>query len=145
MKLYVGFGVFDGLEHEPTLNVIEHPEVFLGLGDLNDVHDANGESTVAPDLVVDEDTSLLVVENERDFATVHGILESVLEQHGQRQRLAQPVGTLARAGGEDSTHLVQQPALGSDDTLKMFLRSSSHELIFITKVFINYLIFPLFK
>jgi hypothetical protein len=27
----------------------------------------------------------------------------------------------------------------------MFLRSSSHELIFITKVFINYLIFPLFK
>lgn len=86
-RLYVGFAVLNGLKHESALNVVEHSEAFLGLCDLHNIHDSNWESLVTPDLVVDEDSSFLIVEDEGDFTSVHGILETVLDENGQGQRL----------------------------------------------------------
>jgi hypothetical protein len=51
--MYVGFVFFNGLKDESALDVIEHAEVLLGLDDLHNIHDADGEASVASDLVVD--------------------------------------------------------------------------------------------
>lgn len=81
--MYGSFTIFDGLQHESSLNVVEDSEVLLGLWDINDVHESDWESPISSDLVVDEDTSLLVVQDHSDFSAVHGIFESVLEDDGK--------------------------------------------------------------
>jgi hypothetical protein len=81
--MYVRFVFLNGLKDESALDVIEHAEVLLGLDDLHNIHDADGEASVASDLVVDQDTTLLVVKDEGSLAAIHGILESVFDQEGQ--------------------------------------------------------------
>lgn len=77
--MYARFTIFDGLQHESSLDVVEDSEVLLSLGDGNDVHEANWESSISSDLAVNEDTSLLVVQDHGNFSAVHGVFESVLE------------------------------------------------------------------
>jgi hypothetical protein len=81
--MYVGFILLNRFEYESALDVIEHTEVFLGLNNLHNIHYSDGEATVASDLVIDQDTTLLVVEDEGSLSAIHGILESVFDQEGQ--------------------------------------------------------------
>jgi hypothetical protein len=76
-KLDLGFGVLDLDGFESSLNVVEHSIVFVGLGDADDVHDANGELVVPSDFVIDLDTVLLVLANEGDFTAGDGVVKVV--------------------------------------------------------------------
>lgn len=60
-------------------------------------HEASGVGLVGPDLAVNLDDPLL--ENGGNLTTGQGVLETVAEEDGQGERLAELVGTGRRAGG----------------------------------------------
>ena len=60
-------------------------------------HESSGVGLVGPDLSVDLDQSLL--DNSSDFTAGKGVLQSVSEEDGERERLSELVRTGRRSGG----------------------------------------------
>lgn len=54
-ELVGGFLLGDAVDGETALGVVEETEVLVGLGNVNDVHEADGVGLVGADLAVDLD------------------------------------------------------------------------------------------
>lgn len=89
--LLVGDSVKDVL----ALGVVDQTELIVGLGDLNDVHEASREVGVGSDLTINLDV-LLNADN-LGLAAGEGVLQTVSQDEDERQALSQLVGTLGRA------------------------------------------------
>ena len=70
-------------------------------------HEACGVGRIGPDLVVDLDDALL--DNDGDLTAGKGILETVAEEDGEREGLAQLVRTGRRTGSVSAAELVKHP------------------------------------
>lgn len=84
----------DTLEDEPSLFIIKDAVVFASFIKGNNVHKACWESSIPPDLAVNANIALLVIENLGNLRTVHCHSESVLEDDGERNTLTELVRTL---------------------------------------------------
>lgn len=67
------------LENESSLNVIKASVEFLGLDDLDNIHDTNWESFVSSESVINLNTVLLIVEDQGNLSSVLGVFESFAE------------------------------------------------------------------
>ena len=76
-ELDLGFGILDLGEGEPSLDVVEHSVVLVGLDDGKDVHDTDGEFSISSDFIIDFDASLLVLSYGGHFASGECDLEVV--------------------------------------------------------------------
>jgi len=74
------FGV-DAVSLETSFNVVEDSEVFAGLGDGNDIHEAEGEPVISPDFVVNLDIGRLVLADLDALLAGESVLESVAEKY----------------------------------------------------------------
>ena len=66
-----------------TLGVVEDSEVLTGLLNANNVHNAEGESGVSSDFVVNLDQSFLILNDLNGFLTAESVLQSVFEEHSK--------------------------------------------------------------
>jgi hypothetical protein len=113
----------DSVDGKSALDVVDKSEVLAGLLELDDIHEASGESGVGSDLAVDLDQSLH--ENGVNLSAVQGVLETVSQEDDERQRLSQLVGTGRRSGSVGAGQLVQHPVGGSCESLEMLLAGVS--------------------
>jgi len=58
-QLVLGLLGSDAMYAKPALDVVDEPEVLVGLSQLDDVHESCWETSVSPDLAVDLDQALL--------------------------------------------------------------------------------------
>ena len=142
----LGLCLLDLDKGEPSLDVVEHSVVFVGLDDGEDVHDANGELRVPPDFIINFNAGFSVLQDEDDLAVgecqleVVSGLEGVLpDDDGEGQAFSKFVGSLVGSGSVDSSHLGKEPWSRGVNSLKVLLWSSGH-WIFIKKYFINLII-----
>ena len=97
----------DAVDREAALHVVKDTEMLAGLLEGDNIHKASGERRVSADLVVDLDDALL--DNDGDLAAGKGVLETVAEEDGEREGLAQLVRTGRGAGGVSAAELVKHP------------------------------------
>ena len=109
---------------EATFSVVEDSEVLSGLLNANNVHDAERESGVSSDFVVNLDQSFLILNDLHSLLTAESVLQSVSEEHSEGDAFSSLVGTSANSGGVDTAELVQHPVGGSCHSLLMLLGSS---------------------
>ena len=123
-ELELGLLRGDAVDGEAALLVIEDTEVLAGLGDADDVHEASGEAGVSADLSVDLDETL---DNDISHLTAgKSVLETVADEDVERKALTERVRTHAGTRGICTAHLVEHPAGGSCDTLKVLARTTNH-------------------
>jgi len=127
-KLVFGFRrevfVVQPVHDEPTLGIVEHAEVFIGLLDGDDIHEATGVVGIGANLAVDFDETL-----HQDLLYLlfgQGVLETITQNQHERQALTQLVGARRGTGSPGATHLVQHPVLWGSEALQMLLWSTSH-------------------
>ena len=102
---------------EAALNVVQHADAVVGLGDLEDIHEAGGVLGVDAGAAVDLNEAL--ADDHLGLLVVEGVLETVTEDHGKGHALTDLVGTSARAGGEDAGELGEHPVLGGEEPLEV--------------------------
>ena len=76
-----------------TLGVVEDSEVLSSLLNANNVHNAEGESGISSDFVVNLDQSFLVLNDLHGLLATESVLESVLEENVQGDAFSSLVGT----------------------------------------------------
>ena len=81
----------DSVEHKAALGIVQETEVLISATNLNNVHEASGESGISAHLRVDRDQTLH--QDQGHLTTGQGILESVAEEDHQGQALTELVGT----------------------------------------------------
>lgn len=123
-ELETGFLLGDLDALEAALHVVEDAEVLAGLVDGDDVHKTEGESVVSPDSVVNLYVVVLVSADLHGFHSVESVLQSLAEESGEGEALAELVGTSGWTGSIDTGALVKEPVFGCEHALKMFLRTS---------------------
>ena len=121
-KLELGFLLCDAVDVEATFGVVQETEVLAGLGNANDIHETDGESSIGSDLVIYSDEAL--GSNEEHLPSGQGVLETVSQEDDHRNAFAVLVGTGGRLGGPHSSEFVQHPVVGSVKSLEMLLRST---------------------
>jgi hypothetical protein len=107
-----------------TLGVVEDSEELAGLLNANNVHNAEGETWVSSDFVVNLDQSFLILNDLHGLLAGECVVESVSEKDAQGDALAASVGAGRWSGSVDTTELVQHPVGGSCHSLLMLLGSS---------------------
>jgi hypothetical protein len=123
----LGLGGRDLDSLESSLNVVKDSEGFGGLGDGDDVHEAEGESVVSADLVVHSDVSVVLVSADLEALNAgESVLQSVSEEDREGDALSHLVGTSGRSGSVNSTEFSKVPVLGSEHALHVLFRSSGH-------------------
>ena len=110
-----------------TLGVVEDSEVLTGLLNANNVHNAEGESGVSSDFVVNLDQSFLILNDLHGLLTAESVPQSVSEENSEGDALSSLVGTSTTSGGVNAAKLVQHPVGGSCHSLLMLLGSSGLE------------------
>lgn len=113
----------DVVNLESSFGVIKKTKVFSSLFDGDDIHETSWVLAVGPDLTVNSDGS--AHHNLFDFIAVEGVLQSVTDEDGKRQALAELVGSGVGAESVDATGFWQHPVVGSRQGFEMFFRSSS--------------------
>ena len=93
-QLEFGFFVRDSLDLEAALNVVLQSEMLATGLDGDHIHNANGILGVRSMFAVNDDQTSLILEDHEHFTVVQGILESIPQKKGQRDRLAELVWTL---------------------------------------------------
>jgi hypothetical protein len=123
----LGLGGRDLDSLESSLNVVKDSEGFGGLGDGDDVHEAEGESVVSADFVVHSDVSVVLVSADLEALNAgESVLQSVSEEDREGDALSHLVGTSGRSGSVNSTEFSKVPVLGSEHALHVLFRSSGH-------------------
>lgn len=89
-------------------------------------HESGREVSVNAHFAVDLDAA--VHHDDLNLAAGQRVLEAVAEQHNERNRLAELVGTGRRAGSPVPAHLAQHPVLGRMQALQVFLGTASHRV-----------------
>jgi len=123
-ELELGVSCVDLLEDEASLDIVEKTELFVGLSNGDDIHEASRIVRVSADLHVDLDKT--THDNHGHFAAGESVLETVAKNEAERKALTQFVRTRARAGSPFSAKLVKHPVLGGSKPLEVLLRSASH-------------------
>lgn len=100
-ELEAGLGGVDGVGLEAALDVVENAEVLAGLGDGHDVHEAERESVVSSDLLVDLDVGVFVLADLDAVSVAESVLKSALQKDRERNALTELVGA---SGGAGSVH-----------------------------------------
>ena len=76
-QLELGLSLLQFGEGEPALDVIEQSEALVGLGESDDVHDADGELDITSDPAVDLNAGFFILDDGVCFAAVEGELEVI--------------------------------------------------------------------
>lgn len=116
-ELEAGLLSLDSVSLESALDVEEDSEVLVGALDGDDVHGTEREARVSSDLAVDLDEALLVLDDGSSLSSAESVLESLLEEHVERDALSELVGTRRRSGAVDTSQLAEVPLLGGSDSL----------------------------
>ena len=81
-ELEGGFFAVDLDQGEASLNVQKHAEALAGLGDGDDIHEANREFVVSSDTVINLDVAKIsVFDDLQNFLSVQSKLQSASEEH----------------------------------------------------------------
>ena len=123
-ELETGFLLGDLDCLEAALHVVKDAEVLAGLVDGDDVHETERESVISTDSVVNLNVVVLVSADLHGFHSVESVLQSLAEESGEGEALAELVGTSRWTGSIDTGALVKEPVFGCEHALKMFLRTS---------------------
>lgn len=123
-ELEGGFLVVNSVGHEASLDVVENTEVLASLDDSDDIHEAERETVVSADSVVNSDVSISIFADLDCLLVGESVLKSLSEENGERDRLAELVGASAGAGSVNSTELGKAPVGGCEHALHVLLRSS---------------------
>ena len=115
---------FDATWLETPLDIVEDAEVLVGLGDSDDVLEAEWEAWVSSDLVVNLDVTIFVSADFDSVLAGERVFKSVLEKDCQGNALTQLVGSSGWAGRVDAFQFVQTPVGWCPLSLKMLLWSS---------------------
>lgn len=94
---------------ESALHVVKNTEELAGLFNGDNVHHAEGEPGVSSNFAVNLNHAFLVLNDLDHLLSVQGILQSVLEEHGEGEALSQLVGAGGGADSVLSAELVQHP------------------------------------
>jgi len=97
----------DPVNTEPSLDVIDDPEVLSSLLNLDDIHESGGELGVGPRLPVNLDQALL--HDGFHLLSVEGVLKTVPEEKSDGERFSLFMGPRAGFDREDSSQFVQHP------------------------------------
>lgn len=76
-ELDFSFSIFYFNGFESSLDVVEKSEMFVGLGDGDDIHDTDGELVVPSDFVIDLDAVFFVLKNKSDFTAGNGVVKVI--------------------------------------------------------------------
>ena len=111
--------------HEAALHVVEDAEVLRGLGQRDDVHEAEGVLGVAAHLSVNKHVLGLAVAADL-VALLLGerVLQALAEEDAHGDALTELVGTSGGAGGVASGELVELPVGGGEHALQVLLGAS---------------------
>jgi len=123
-QLVLGLGLFDAVDGEAALNIVDETEVLAGLVDGDDIHEAGGVGGIGADLAIDLDEALH--HDHGDLLASDSILQSVSEEDNQRQAVA----SLVRTGGGfrsiGTLEFVEHPMRWSRQSHLMLLWSATH-------------------
>ena len=123
-ELEVCFFGIDTHRHVAALQVVEHAEVLVALHDLDHVHQTEWVLVVASRLAVDFNVQLLVMADFLDLLAGKSVLESLSEQHAERDALPHLVWTSRRARRAIAHVLVEHPVRRSPHAFQVLLRTS---------------------
>jgi len=129
-ELVAGLLGRDSVHDESALGVVDETEVLVGLVQRDDVHVSSRVLDIRSHLTVDlhhtahHDLLALV--------SAESVVESVSDEDGQWQALAELVWAGIRAVAEHASRLRQHPVVGRIERFEMLLRStSSHVDVFV--------------
>jgi len=117
-ELVGGFLIVDlvGLESSPS--VIENSEIFICSFNRDNVHLSEGESVITSDLSVHLNKTGLVLHDLAGLVAVHGVLQSLLEQHIQGDALSKLMRSRGGSGCVHTLKFSKVPLLGSGDSFQ---------------------------
>jgi len=115
---------FNAMGLETSFSVVEDAEVFAGLGDGDNVHEAKGETVISSDFVVNLDIGISVFADLEALLAGESVLKSVAEQDGERQTLSQLVGASGGAHRVGATQFIEAPVGRCVHSLQMLFGSS---------------------
>lgn len=123
-QLEAGLAVLDRNKGEAALDVVKDAESLLHLGDLENVHEANGEGRVCAWLTVDQD--VLVLKDHVGLGVGVGVVEAITQDEDERDALAKTMRAVCGPGGPDTAHLIKEPVLRCVKALKVLTGSAGH-------------------
>ena len=112
-ELEAGFLGVDSMWDEATLGVNQNSEELVRFFNCNNVHLTEWVSVVSPDLSINLDQTLLLATDLERLLSRKGVLQSLLEQHAQRNALSELVGTGRWSHTVNTLKLSKIPVLGS--------------------------------
>ena len=99
--------------------------MLAGSGDGDDIHEADWESVISSDFVVNLDVGIISVSADlKCLLAGKGVLQSVAEENSERNALSQLVGSSRWAGGVHTSKFVQTPVGRCKHALHMLFGSS---------------------
>ena len=123
-KLEAGFSGVNSDWLETTLDVVEHAEVLVGLWDSEHVHKSEWVPWISSGSVVNFEIASSNSAHLERLLAGESVLESVAEQHRQRDALSQLVGSRCWVSSLAANKLAQAPLLGGEHALQMLPWSS---------------------
>ena len=142
-KFVFCLGLFDAVDGEAALGIVNETEVLARLLNRDDVHVASRIGDVGSDFAIDFDETLH--QDGSRFTVVQGVLEAISEEDDQRETITAflenillAISACARRrrktnvwprgclGGVGTRELVQKPVRRRTETLLMFLRTATH-------------------
>lgn len=110
-ELVLAFGLVDTMDGEAAQSVVQHTENFVGLLNLDDVHQTGWEAHFSADLSVDLDELLLA--DGAGFIVGQSVTETVAQEEDQRQAFTELVWARGWARGKGTSKLGQHPVFWS--------------------------------
>ena len=123
-KLETSFSILDAVGLEATLKIVQDAEVLTSLVNGDDVLEAEGELVVTAALAIDEDVCVAGLADLETLLLGEGVVETLAEEDGDWDTLAEFVGTGAGASGVYTTELVKAPVGGGEHALQVLLGTS---------------------
>jgi len=97
----------DPVHSEPSLHIIDNPEVFSSFLNLHHVHESSWELGISPGLPINLHQTLL--HDRLHLLHVQGVLQTVPEEESNRKRLSLFVWARAGFHSEHTSKFVQHP------------------------------------
>jgi len=123
-KLEASFSILNTVGLEATLKIVQDAEVLTSLVDGDDVLEAEGELVVTAALAIDEDVGFAGFADLETLLLGEGVVETLTEEAGDWDALAEFVGTGAGTGGVNTTELVKAPVGGGEHALQVLFGTS---------------------
>ena len=123
-KLEGGFLSFDVVDAETALAVVDDTEEFVGLAELDDIHQTCWITIVCADLAIDLDEAAL--DDSDGFLSCKSVFKAVTKEDVDWKAFTKFVWTCGWVGSELTSRLSKKPVVWSCEALKMEALATWH-------------------